>query len=245
MPDWTPSIIHLLRGISKIGISCRSLLLDPYFTVAGRRGRCIHPYTCWTGHFTVYWWWKSDSFARKIKLSSESGRIAISLRPSYDSSTPKDWYACVRAAFVMWNPSKPLEYVSGGKNLFFYVVYWLGPGSWQASVSRHRFNENEASYGFNDFCDVQRLRGKSGRKPTGPLLHEGKVNITVYVRVLKDPTGYLWHDFKKYTFYLPDILPFSNWHPLVMTRKQLPVWWVYKPMVIPITWTVSFRYSTI
>jgi ubiquitin carboxyl-terminal hydrolase 7 len=33
-----------------------------------------------------------------------------------------------------------------------------------------------------------------------PLVQNEEANVTAYVRVVKDPTGVLWHSFQKYVY---------------------------------------------
>lgn len=41
---------------------------------------------------------------------------------------------------------------------------------------------------------------------TAPLVQNDEANITAYVRVVKDPTGVLWHSFQKYVHVGPLLL---------------------------------------
>jgi ubiquitin carboxyl-terminal hydrolase 7 len=55
----------------------------------------------------------------------------------------------------------------------------------------------EGDWGFNQFQALSQLN-----KPIGDLsvslLHENEaVDISVYLRVIKDPLGTLWHNFQK------------------------------------------------
>lgn len=54
---------------------------------------------------------------------------------------------------------------------------------------------SDTDWGFTQFYELQRLfpRRSDGN---GPIL-PGTVNITAYVRVVKDPTGVLWHNLIK------------------------------------------------
>ena len=57
------------------------------------------------------------------------------------------------------------------------------------------------SGGGDDHNDNDSVVGKSlpvGNEAVEPLVEDISANLTVYVRVLKDPTGVLWHNFLKY-----------------------------------------------
>ena len=64
-------------------------------------------------------------------------------------------------------------------------------------VATHRFTVEEGDWGFTRFAELRKLFSKSDEHER-PLVEEEKANITAYVRVYKDPTGVLWHNFIKY-----------------------------------------------
>jgi ubiquitin carboxyl-terminal hydrolase 7 len=63
--------------------------------------------------------------------------------------------------------------------------------------ANHRFIAEECDWGFTRFGELRKLftiqEGHSR-----PTIEEEAADITVYVRVLEDPTGVLWHNFVKY-----------------------------------------------
>lgn len=62
--------------------------------------------------------------------------------------------------------------------------------------AHHRFIAEECDWGFTRFHDLRKLfTGIDGRRP---IIENDESEITVFVRVLKDPTGVLWHNFVKY-----------------------------------------------
>lgn len=88
---------------------------------------------------------------------------------------PEDWYACLQFMLVLWNPSDPSIHVENS--------------------ATHRFSGEDSDWGFTRFVELRRLnRFTSEGKP---LLDDGAANLTAYVRVIKDPTGVLWHNFTK------------------------------------------------
>jgi hypothetical protein len=62
--------------------------------------------------------------------------------------------------------------------------------------AHHRFIAEECDWGFTRFSELRKLfnvQEGHGR----PTIEEDAADITVYVRVLEDPTGVLWHNFVK------------------------------------------------
>ena len=54
----------------------------------------------------------------------------------------------------------------------------------------------ECDWGFTRFSELRKLfHVQEGH--TRPTIEEDSADVTVYVRVLKDPTGVLWHNFVK------------------------------------------------
>ena len=105
--------------------------------------------------------------------------IAIYLEPHpIDTQNTEDWYCCAQFAIVLSRP---------GEDNDVNVV----------NRSHHRFNSNETDWGFANFIDHNHLKYPTKTRNT-PLLNDGNLNISVYVRILKDPTGVLWHNFINY-----------------------------------------------
>jgi len=61
--------------------------------------------------------------------------------------------------------------------------------------AQHRFNAEEADWGFTRFHELRKLHIKDDKER--PLVENDRANITAYVRVVRDPTGVLWHNFIK------------------------------------------------
>ncbi|RIB11630.1 hypothetical protein C2G38_2042515 [Gigaspora rosea] len=64
--------------------------------------------------------------------------------------------------------------------------------------AHHRFTAEEPEWGFTRFYTLHKLFSSS-ENHIRPLIENNACNITVFVRIIKDPTGVLWHDFKKYS----------------------------------------------
>ncbi|KAI9891263.1 MAG: hypothetical protein M1814_002953 [Vezdaea aestivalis] len=94
-------------------------------------------------------------------------------------NAPENWYQCAQFCIVMWNPRDPSIYTS--------------------HYAMHRFTQEEADWGFTRFEETRKLYAVPyGEGHEGPMIEDDKVNLTAYVRILKDPTGVLWHNFIKY-----------------------------------------------
>lgn len=95
-----------------------------------------------------------------------------------DEKPPEDWYACVQFMLVLWNPNDPSIYLHHEAN--------------------HRFTLEEGDWGFTRFAEKNRIFASRFDDKDRPLVEGDGAKMTAYVRVLKDPTGVLWHNFVKY-----------------------------------------------
>lgn len=94
-----------------------------------------------------------------------------------EKKVPEDWYACVQFMLVLWNPNDPT----------MHLVH----------TATHRFTADEGDWGFTRFAELRRLFASSFDERGRPMVENNAANVTAYVRVLKDPTGVLWHNFIK------------------------------------------------
>ena len=71
------------------------------------------------------------------------------------------------------------------------------PNLWASlSDAHHRFTIKEPDWGFTHFSESRELfQPQLGRNR--PTIEEGSAVISVYVKVLEDPTDVLWHNFVK------------------------------------------------
>ncbi|KAF3138571.1 hypothetical protein TWF703_004619 [Orbilia oligospora] len=102
---------------------------------------------------------------------------SLYLEHGFEEKPPEDWYRCVQFALVLWNPNDPTIYFP--------------------HHAHHRFHIDEADWGFTRFYELRKLRAKETDKDR-PMIEDDKANITAYVRIVKDPTGVLWHNFVNY-----------------------------------------------
>lgn len=65
-----------------------------------------------------------------------------------------------------------------------------------STEAHHRFTMEEMDWGFTRFNELRKLTSiEQGR--TRPIIDGQTARISAFVRVLKDPTGVLWHNFIK------------------------------------------------
>lgn len=95
-----------------------------------------------------------------------------------DEKPPEDWYACAQFMLVLHNTNDPSLYVHHEAN--------------------HRFTADEGDWGFTRFADKNRIFAARFDGADRPLVENECATVTAYVRVLKDPTGVLWHNFVNY-----------------------------------------------
>ncbi|RAL09179.1 ubiquitin-specific protease UBP15 [Aspergillus homomorphus CBS 101889] len=100
------------------------------------------------------------------------------LEHAWDGEPPANWYACVQFALVLSNVNDPSIYVH--------------------HVATHRFHAEEGDWGFTRFCELHRLFSRPWEGRGVPLVQNDEARVTAYVRVVKDPTGVLWHNFQNY-----------------------------------------------
>ena len=95
-----------------------------------------------------------------------------------DEKPPDDWYACAQFMLVLHNPNEPNIYIHHEAN--------------------HRFTVDEGDWGFTRFADKNRIFASKYEGGERPMVENDTARVTAYVRVLKDPTGVLWHNFVNY-----------------------------------------------
>lgn len=87
------------------------------------------------------------------------------------------WYCCAQFCIVMWNKNDPFV--------------------WTHHYATHRFISEESDWGFSRFYDLRKLMMKfEGRDHS--IIENDQTSITVYLRIVKDSTGILWHSFINY-----------------------------------------------
>jgi ubiquitin carboxyl-terminal hydrolase 7 len=100
------------------------------------------------------------------------------LEHGYEDKPPEDWYACAQFLLVLWNPSDPRIF--------------------QQHAASHRFTSDEGDWGFTRFAELRRLFDAKWESFDRPMIENNTARLTAYIRVVKDPTGVLWHSFINY-----------------------------------------------
>ncbi|KDN51670.1 hypothetical protein RSAG8_00216, partial [Rhizoctonia solani AG-8 WAC10335] len=120
--------------------------------------------------------WRILLFPAGNSNSPPNDTVSIYLDYANPKNVPEGWHACAQFALVMSNTQDPTNFV--------------------CSHAHHRFIAEECDWGFTRFHDLRKLfTGIDGRRP---IIENDEAEITVFVRVLKDPTGVLWHNFVNY-----------------------------------------------
>ncbi|KAH9822072.1 ubiquitin carboxyl-terminal hydrolase 21-like [Teratosphaeria destructans] len=108
--------------------------------------------------------------------------VSFYLEQGFDTDkgekAPDDWYACAQFMLVLSNPNDPTIYIH--------------------HEASHRFTIDEGDWGFTRFADKSRIFAPKFDGHDRPLVENDGATMTAYVRVLKDPTGVLWHNFVNY-----------------------------------------------
>ncbi|KAJ6022176.1 ubiquitin C-terminal hydrolase, partial [Penicillium herquei] len=109
---------------------------------------------------------------------NQSEHASFYLEHAWEGKPPENWYACVQFSLVLSNVKDPSIYVS--------------------HTATHRFTVDEGDWGFTRFYDLRTLFNEPWEGKGVPVVQDDEANITAYVRVVKDPTGVLWHSFQNY-----------------------------------------------
>ena len=71
------------------------------------------------------------------------------------------------------------------------------PTLFSTSQAHHRFTAEEMDWGFTRFNEFRKLAVPLDNR-VRPIIEDDQAVVSAYVRVLKDPTGVLWHNFINY-----------------------------------------------
>ena len=103
--------------------------------------------------------------------------VSVYLDYADNKDTPEGFHACAQFALVISNPNDP--------TLF------------STSQAHHRFTTEEMDWGFTRFNEFRKLAVPLDKR-TRPIIEDDQAVVSAFVRVLKDPTGVLWHNFINY-----------------------------------------------
>ncbi|KAL2062656.1 hypothetical protein VTL71DRAFT_5728 [Oculimacula yallundae] len=105
--------------------------------------------------------------------------VSFYLEHGYEESElPEDFTCCLQFGLVLWNPDAP----------------WV----FATHTAHHRFTKEEGDWGFTRFVELRKLWAQPFDESGYYLAPGQKASMTAYVRVVKDETGVLWHNFNNY-----------------------------------------------
>ncbi|KAI0928557.1 hypothetical protein AcW1_005763 [Taiwanofungus camphoratus] len=103
--------------------------------------------------------------------------VSVYLDYADPKRAPEGWHACAQFALVISNPHDPTIYT--------------------VSHAHHRFIAEECDWGFTRFSELRKLFSVQDGH-SRPTIEDESADVSVFVRVLEDPTGVLWHNFVNY-----------------------------------------------
>ncbi|KAF8921385.1 ubiquitin carboxyl-terminal hydrolase 5 [Mucidula mucida] len=103
--------------------------------------------------------------------------VSVYLDYAEPKKAPEGWHACAQFALVISNIHDPTVFT--------------------VSHAHHRFIAEECDWGFTRFAELKKLFSKQ-EGYSRPTIEDDAADISVFVRVLEDPTGVLWHNFVNY-----------------------------------------------
>jgi len=123
--------------------------------------------------------------------------VSVYLDYAEPKKSPEGWHACAQFALVISNIYDPTIYtVSRTSQIALIPLPHLIV---RFTDAHHRFIAEECDWGFTRFSELRKLFNPVDGQPR-PTIEDDSADITVFVRVLEDPTGVLWHNFVKYVF---------------------------------------------
>lgn len=95
------------------------------------------------------------------------------------SSGDRDWAVCAQLILTVQNTRRPETALN--------------------KYTQHRFNAAEIDWGFSQFCPLKALTAGDESTDSLPLLDEDDtLTIAIRLRIIRDDTGVLWHNFINY-----------------------------------------------
>ncbi|KAH7100994.1 ICP0-binding domain of ubiquitin-specific protease 7-domain-containing protein [Auriculariales sp. MPI-PUGE-AT-0066] len=103
--------------------------------------------------------------------AGQDGFVSLYLDCPSVVGAPEGSHACAQLALVISNVSDPTTY--------------------ECSHAHHRFVKTQTDWGFTKFCSIHRLQAAQETRGH-PIIEDNMCRISVFVRVLKDPSGSMW-----------------------------------------------------
>ncbi|WVQ73689.1 hypothetical protein IAR50_003269 [Cryptococcus sp. DSM 104548] len=123
--------------------------------------------------------WRILLFPQGNANGQPNDMVSVYLDYANPKQAPEGWHACAQFCLAISNPWDSTIQTS--------------------SHAHHRFVAEECDWGFTRFVDLRKLyTADPANGKNRPTIENDEVEITAFVRVLKDPTGVLWHNFVNY-----------------------------------------------
>jgi len=123
--------------------------------------------------------WRILLFPQGNANGQPNDMVSVYLDYANPKTAPEGWHACAQFCLAISNPVDPTIQTS--------------------SHAHHRFVAEECDWGFTRFVDLRKLyTPDTANGKMKATIENDEVEITAFVRVLKDPTGVLWHNFVNY-----------------------------------------------
>jgi ubiquitin carboxyl-terminal hydrolase 7 len=119
--------------------------------------------------------------------------VSVYLNYGDSKHSKEGWHVCAQFALAISNPTDPTCFIqSRARPLSCLIEAFEHP----RAEAHHRFNQEEQDWGFTRFVELKKLFQAADQRAK-PVIESDETEITAFVRVLKDPTGVLWHNFQK------------------------------------------------
>ncbi|KAJ3409581.1 hypothetical protein HDV05_004398 [Chytridiales sp. JEL 0842] len=111
--------------------------------------------------------------------NKQSDMVSVFLDSVDAATVPKNtnWHICVQFAIILANPDDP--------------------NSVKFSTAQHRYNATEADWGFNHHIKQSQLTVPIDGNAR-PVVENDRTVLAVHMKIMKDVTGVLWHQFTNY-----------------------------------------------
>ena len=119
--------------------------------------------------------------------------VSVYLDYAEPKKAPEGWHACAQFALVISNIHDPTIFTVSRKSYVSRQRSWT---SYSVTDAHHRFIAEECDWGFTRFSELRKLFSVQEGYSRATIEDES-ADISVFVRVLEDPTGVLWHNFVK------------------------------------------------
>lgn len=123
--------------------------------------------------------------------------VSVYLNYSDSKHAKEGWHCCAQFALAISNPSDPTCFIQS--RAFVPLIFERTRSRHARTEAHHRFNQEEQDWGFTRFVELKKLYQAADNRAK-PVIDNDETEITAFVRVLKDPTGVLWHNFQKCVF---------------------------------------------